>query len=337
MIAGRYHIFCRCRSTLQRHIMVGHHTCVRHFIQPVRPFPKGSNFCIRIKWIFFVQSIHFVCHPGKISAGKKIEPLGDRLDTERRIQSDFCLTFFPLFSGNKDNTISRTRSVDSRSRGVFQNFHALDIRRVDTIQRVFLRTVEHIARTGIKVRIIHRETIHNIQRCLTCIYRRKTTDTHIGCTTRLGAVLGNNNPRSTPLHHLHQTGVIGRIDLFGFQRNNRSCQVALFHATITDNDHLVQLLQIFIQLNGKSRFILYRYLLLDISDKGNIQNSIIRHSHTEVTVYIGDRAIRGFIFNNISSDNRIAERVQHLSRDGNSFCLFRSGSSGCHLLIYLSQ
>ena len=68
------------------------------------------------------------------------------------MQTDVAAALRTLLGGNHHYTVGTTRTVDSGGRGVFQNFHRLDVGGVDVV---------HVA-------IGEGETINNIERVGAC-------------------------------------------------------------------------------------------------------------------------------------------------------------------------
>ena len=108
MIAGRHHIFGRSRTTLQRQVMISNHTGMRHLVKPVCPFSECRNFVIGIVWVLIIQGKHFISHIPEFRTIQELEPFGDCLNTERRVQSDLRLSFFTLFGRDQNNAVGGT-------------------------------------------------------------------------------------------------------------------------------------------------------------------------------------------------------------------------------------
>ena len=134
----------------------------------------------------------------------------------------------PAFGGaglDQDHAVGAAGTVDGRGRGIFQDLDRFDVRGVD------LRQVAGVA---------DGESIDYDQRGVRTVERTVAADTHYGARPGILRSVHDLQSGGTALQQsLDRRGrdVLDGIHLHG---NDRSGQVALFHAAITYDYHFVQ-------------------------------------------------------------------------------------------------
>ena len=136
-----------------------------------------------------------------------------------------------FLSGDDDNTVRATRTIDGGSRGILQYCEAFDIIRVHHTQAV---------RSTLDTLVVESHTIDNNQRVVACVERRTATYTDRGSTARTAVVCCNVYTCNLALHHLLCRCYKSMVLLVWLKGCNRTCEVVLLGNTITDNDNVVK-------------------------------------------------------------------------------------------------
>ena len=153
-----------------------------------------------------------------------VEFVGELPDRGPVIHRDVGLPALGGAGLDQDHAVGAAGTVNSRRGGVFQYLDRLDVRRVD------LRQVAGIA---------DGESVDHDQRSVRTVERAVTADAHDGSRTRVLRRVHDLQSRSAALQqslHRRSRNILDGVHLHG---NDRSGQVALLHAAVADNDHVV--------------------------------------------------------------------------------------------------
>ena len=130
-------------------------------IIPVTPVRQVS---IRSVVVQSVVDRSFVHEVGILISIEALHDFRDLRKTEVRREFNFGSSRFTFFRCNQDNTVSSTRTVDSRCRSIFKNIDRLDIVGVNQRQRIGSGVVVFVCAARRCATRIERDTIYDIQR-----------------------------------------------------------------------------------------------------------------------------------------------------------------------------
>ena len=220
------------------------------------------------------------------------------LQAEIAFIGDAGLAGLALARSNHHHAVRRTRAVDGRGRGIFQDFHRNNVRRVDGRQRIGV--IVGITRDG--------HTVDDIQRFV-AVQRVDTADAHRNTTARRTGVLRHLHSGSTALQCLIERRDDGLLDFIFAHRHDRAGQVAAFHRTVTDHDHLVQQLGVFFQFHIHHRAFHF-HLLGGKAHIREYQRSTRRHGQRIPSVQVGNDTLSRISFQvNTHANQRFSIRL----------------------------
>lgn len=162
-------------------------------------------------------------------AGVEVEIALDHLRTSVGIDVHGGLALCPLFGGNEDDTVASTRTIDSLCGSVFEHLDRLDVLGVEIVD------------------IIHRCSVHDIERSVAAREGFLTTDDDVGLPARACAVLGNDHACSLPAQHLSDTACGDGVDIICLDGSDGAGKVGAFLRAIADYDYLIERLGILLQ------------------------------------------------------------------------------------------
>ncbi len=213
------------------------------------------------------------------------------------------LSVASLLCSDDDDTVAGTRTIDSRCRSTLQYGETLDIIRVDV--------GKDITHTRSRI-VVDNESVDNIQRVVACRERSTATDTDLCAGTRSTA--SGLHIDTSHFTNEHIGCVVGDTlrQVVRLHCRNRTGEISLFCAAVTDNYNLVQfVVSLFLQDDvdvlscfGRSCFV---------ADVGDFDYRLGVSLNREVTVEIRYRSAVGAFNSHRSSDNRFASRVLHVS------------------------
>ena len=146
-----------------------------------------------------------------------------------------CLTFL---SSNDNNTVGCARTVNCRSRSIFQYRKTLDVVRIHHRQRVG-QTFHTI--------VIHSQTVNYNQRIIFGRKRRTATYTNRSTTTRSSTIGYDAYTGNLTGHHILCIRSQTLVQLIRFNGCYRTGSIILFHCTVTNDHDLVQQFRIILQ------------------------------------------------------------------------------------------
>ena len=94
--------------------------------------------------------------------------------------------------------------------------------------------------------------------------------------------------------------------VFCVYRNNRTCDVTLFHCTITYDHDVIQHLSVFLHDDGQVVVTGYFYFLSYIADIRDLKRGVRGSLNRELTVKIGNGTLLGTLHFHSRTDNRLA-------------------------------
>ena len=132
-----------------------------------------------------------------------------------------------LFGRDEYNTIGSSYTIDCCSRSILQNCHILNIIIVDEVDVI----IEH--------------TINNIER-RTVSERTDSTDTHCRTSTRRTTIYDVHTCNLT-LQGRHRRRRRCRLDIISLDNGDRRSQILGLSRTVTDDYHIIEVLEIIVQ------------------------------------------------------------------------------------------
>ena len=215
----------------------------------ITPFTRICQVCFIRSQIILVASNLLVLITGIGNRIQHINLLRDMREAPAARELHLWLTCLTTLGSDDNDTVGTTRTINSCSRGILQDFDILDIMRVDHAQRVtallILGSTIAWSRTGIEW-----DTIHDVKRLRRSRERVGTTyhDTHT--TTRSTVALVNLHTCHLTLHTVSQVERTTLHQVFTLQGTQGTAQVALLHRTITYDNNFIHHLGIFLHRNG---------------------------------------------------------------------------------------
>ena len=202
-----------------------------------------------------------------------------------------------MLGGNHDNAVGTSRTVDSGSGGILQDFDALDVGGVHEV--------------GI---VAYLHSIYNIKRRSIAIDGADTTDADCSLSVRRTVLHRNLHTGGSTLKGL--TDVLRHALHYGSLVNgsHRTRDVALLHRTVTYNHYVFKGSAVLFE--GDLHAVLGSYLLRKIADERHMQLGACRNTNGEITIEIGDGAIGRSYLNDVSSSHGFPKVIQHLSPNG---------------------
>ena len=203
-----------------------------------------------------------------------------------------------LLGGHEDDTVGTAATVDGGCRGVLQNVDRLDVagvQRLNAGSRHEGHTVDHV------------------ERLVALVERTLTADADRTELTR-ALVGGDVDTCCLALQGLE--GVVHRtvVQLLFANVDHRACDVALLLRTITDDDHLVEQLTVFLQRDVDSRLAGHGHGLRRIADIRNDQTSIAGNPlNGVVTIEVGNGSVGSTFHHDAGTDDRLAAGVDHIT------------------------
>ena len=276
-----------------------HHRCIviKDLVLPIgiRAFII-MNVVSRVTWRVAVVHLSLV-HDRHVLLSIQHSLLLPRvLPAVAEIIAHVCLTCLTRLRGNQHNTIGGTRTVDCCRGSIFQNFHRLNIRRVQIVDTT-----------------ANRHTINNVQRVRT-VYRTDTAYAYLRIRIRLTRRLCDLHAAHLTLQRILNTRRLHQIQVVTVHLRDGCGHNALLLYTITDNHHIVQHLSVFFQCDGH---LVSGFHLLAL--KANIRHNQCRalcNLHGELTVDVGDgRVLRLSFLEHGSTDYRFSVLVNHSTQD----------------------
>ena len=214
-----------------------------------------------------------------------------------------------LLRRDDDHTVRSAATVNGSSRSVLQHGERLDVVRVDQRKRV---------RGTLQTVVVHGQTVDDNQRVVGCVERRAATDADCGTATRLTAVVDDVHTG-----HLALQGILCArnqtvVHLVGLDGRDRTGQVVLLGASVTDDHHVLQRLSVVLQRHcyiGGS--IDDSFLVADIAHRDLV--ALISFDN-EVTVEIGNCSRRLSNDTHGSADNGFAGSILHMAVHSDLLC-----------------
>ena len=123
------------------------------------------------------------------------------------------------------------------------------------------------------------------------------------------------NTGCTTLQRLCRIGYGESGQFFCFNRRDRTGQIRFFDCTITDYNHLIQILSVFAQLDCQVLLIADLDLLIQVTNIGNLQRCPIGNLQREVSLKVGNGSVGGSLNYDVSTDHRLAILIDYLTRD----------------------
>ena len=147
-------------------------------------------------------------------------------------------SLFALLGGDDDHTVRCARTINSCSRGVLQNGERLNVVRVDHSH--------HVTHTCCCT-IGDGQSVDNQQRVIAGIQRSTTTNTNLGSGT--WRTTAGDNVNTGNLTNKHIRGVVGDTltHVVWLHGCDRTSQVVLLSAAITNDNHVLQNVLVFLQ------------------------------------------------------------------------------------------
>ena len=328
-VTRRHVVLNLLRTALRRYLVLVLEGCLEDGILPVGTHAQQRDIAIVGVLLHATETRgdEVVIIVAKAAQVEHIQPFGLAAHCHHAVVGEFCLTRLAALGGNQHHTVGALCAVDGSGRSVFQDFHAQDIRRVDGGQgrdgrgRTVIERIAEAERSAAGVSALHNHTVDDIQRLGIGVDGGLSAHADGRCRTRSTGSLHSRHTGGTSLQRLVQVGDDGAFKLVFAHGNRCAGEVALLHRTVAHHDHLVQHLAVFFQRDVQSRLVRHLYLLADIAYKGYHEGSSRFYVQGEVTVDVGNHAVRGALLQYVGTDDR-----SHRIADGtrNLFCLLHS-------------
>ena len=263
------------------YIMVGAESRAEYFILPVG---RGFAQSVGLKTILAKLLDHEIT---EIVCLHHIDRIRLRTDRERAAVVHLHASRLSLLGGNDDNTIGGTRTVNSSSRGIFQNRKRLDVIGVDGRERI-----AHTFDFG----VIDRHPVNNDQRVVAGRHGRTSAHTDRSPGSRSAAV--GNHADTCGLTH-QQVGSRSSHTFYHLVRidcHHRAGHVILLHGTITDHHRFLKHHRIILEGHRHTGSSFHFNRL--VTDERNHEGRMLRNTQNKVSVQIGNRTDRRIILHN---------------------------------------
>ena len=222
-----------------------------------------------------------------------IEPFGDLLHAEIHIQVDVGLhRGTAAFGRDDDDAVGTACTVDSCRRSIFQYVNRSNVIGIDRCEWI-VGILSASCRGSRHLAFIHVDlhAVDDIERRRTSIERIGTANGNIHAGASFPRLCRNTHTGHAALQRRGKIGGTGLHQLVRTHGSHRPCQILTRYSTITDDHHLIDRANLFLQSD-----IIMRFLGLDIdlgsliADKPDLQCSCIHPLDRESSAGVGRSA-----------------------------------------------
>ena len=205
--------------------------------------------------------------------------------------SNGSLAFLAALGGHEDHAVRGTGAVDGGRSGILEDFHGLDIRRVQVVDAA-----------------VHRHAVHDVQR-VGVVDGADTADLDLGTGTRLTGCLGDLDTGNLALEGVVHGGGADRVQGVAVHFGDGGRDDALLLDTVTYDHGFVQHLGVVLQDDDQFLVGRHGHGLGRIADAADLHDGTLRGAEDEFAVHTGHGAVLGALLNDESADDRLTGAV----------------------------
>ena len=230
-------------------------------ILPVCTLTQRINLALRKILILAQRRIgvveRIVAELRKLARIKHVNLLAKALHADASVINNLCLLVkTAVLRRNDNNSVSTSRTIDCRSRGIFQNIYRLNV-------------------AGIELReclAINRESVDDIERLVSALNRTASAHSYAYASARRTRCWSNLNAGNASCQSRVERRCGDALHLSQFYRRNGSRKVAFLLLTVANNHNLVDEAIVLLKLDFYGvRVVVHIHINTSVANKLDVQ------------------------------------------------------------------